>query len=118
MRSLMTLTFKGVVRSIAAECLARDLGQRLASGTERIDCCHITFDRHTPDLADGPSFKVTIHLSLPGAEIHADNILPNGAGHADVHGALRAAYDNARRQLETFKRTSVAGVVSAAVVQP
>jgi len=60
-------------------------------------------ETHPSGTADDPQFMVRIHLCLPHARIHADNILPNGAGHADVHSALREAYGNARRQLQTFR---------------
>jgi len=100
----MTLTFKHVVRSTAVESFARELGQRLSRCHERIDGCHVTVQTHPAGTPQSPQFLVTIHLRLPWAEIHADNILPNGAGHADLQGALREAYDNARRQLDTFTR--------------
>jgi len=107
MHSLMTFTFKRVVRSTAVESFARELGQRLSRCHERIHGCHCTVETHPAGTAASPQFMVTIHLRLPWAQIHADNILPNGAGHADLHGALREAYDNARRQLDTFTRTPV-----------
>ena len=105
---LMTLSFKQMVRSIEVECLARELGLRLARCSDRLRGCHFTFERHAaggaavPSRGD-PTYRVTIRLNLPWAQIHADNIRHDGAGHADLQGALREAYAHARRQLADFQ---------------
>jgi hypothetical protein len=48
-------------------------------------------------------FAAKIHLSLPGAQIHAESVGPNGEGHGDVYAALRSAYASASHQLQGLK---------------
>ena len=110
MYMLMTLSFKQIERSIEVECLARELGLRLARCSDRLNGCHFTFERHAAAGAavaacGDPTYRVTIRLSLPWAHIHADNIRHDGAGHGHLLDGLREAYANARRQLADFERT-------------
>jgi hypothetical protein len=92
MRSPMTLTFRNIDRSGELEAHARELGDRLQRFGERITQCHISLE--------GPPYLVKIALTVPGAQIHADNLPVNGAGHADIHFAMRDAFNNAKRQLQ------------------
>jgi hypothetical protein len=52
----------------------------------------------------GETVSAKIHVSVPGAQIHADSVAPNGAGEADTFRALRGAFDSARRQLRDLQR--------------
>jgi hypothetical protein len=99
-----TITFRDLPRSGTLESAARDLGHRLAQLNDRISACRIIIEgRATPPEGIG-AYTVKIHLSVPGAEVHADSALPSREGHLDARTALRAAYNNAKGQLAKLKQ--------------
>jgi hypothetical protein len=99
MSSPVTLTFRHLPRSGALEASARDVGCRLQRLNDRMTACHIVFEG-MPETAGGVPFRVKIHVSVPGAQIHAQSARQADAGRAATHSPLRSAYENARRQLE------------------
>jgi Sigma 54 modulation protein / S30EA ribosomal protein len=102
MSSTLTLTFRHIERSGALEARAREFGERLRRSHDRISHCHITVLGEAQD--GGLGVVVKIHVSVPGAQIHADGVAPDGAQHQDVFLALRDAYESARRQLMDLRR--------------
>jgi hypothetical protein len=48
-------------------------------------------------------YLVKIDLIVPGAQIHADSLHVDGAGHRDIYLALRDAFNNARQQLQELR---------------
>jgi len=100
MRMAMTLRFLHTERSSAVESQARELGQRLQRYGERITQCHMTLEGARGVHGGGAPYVVQIDLAVPGAQIHADSRQFDGAGHKDVHSALRDAFNNAKRQLQ------------------
>ncbi len=102
MNSPVTLTFRHLPRSGALEASARDVGGRLLRLNDRMTACHIVFEG-TPETAGGVPFRVKIHLSVPGAQIHAESARRGGPGEKTLHGPLHSAYENAKRQLEKLR---------------
>jgi ribosome-associated translation inhibitor RaiA len=102
MSSPVTLTFRHLPRSGALEASARDVGGRLQQLNDRMTACHIVFEG-IPETAGGVPFRVKIHVSVPGAQIHAESARQTDVGHAAIHSLLRSAYENAKRQLEKLK---------------
>jgi ribosome-associated translation inhibitor RaiA len=100
MRSPMTLTFRHTDHSRALEARARELGQRLQRYGERITQCHMTLEGSRDGHGGGTPYVVQIDLAVPGAQIHADSLQIDGAGHKDLYLALRDAFNNAKRQLQ------------------
>jgi hypothetical protein len=98
MTAPVTLTFRHLPRSGALESSARDIGQRLKDLHHRMTACHIVLegDGGVPE-GQGP-YQVKIHLSVPGAQIHAESL------RAEARDPLHSAYENAKRQLEKLKR--------------
>jgi hypothetical protein len=99
MNSPVTLTFHHLARSGALEASARDVGGRLQRLNDRMTACHIVFEG-TPESAGGLPFRVKIHVSVPGAQIHAESARFADVGQAAIYSPLRSAYENAKRQLE------------------
>jgi hypothetical protein len=99
MNSPVTFTFLHLPRSGALEACAREVGGRLQRLNDRMTACHIAFEG-TPESAGGAPIRVKIHLSIPGAQIHAEGARQSEVGQAAIHRALRSAYENAKRQLE------------------
>jgi ribosome-associated translation inhibitor RaiA len=93
----VTLTFHHLPRSGRLEACARDIGSRLQSLHHRMTSCHIVFEGSGGPGVSG-SYQVKIHVSVPGAQIHAESVL------AEAGSPLQSAYENAKRQLEKLKR--------------
>lgn len=111
MNTGLSLTFRRFERSGAVEVRIRELGERLRRCDERITQCHISVlggDAMAAGCGADMSVAVKIHLSLPGAQIHADSEYPDGASHSDVFLALRCAYDSARSQLRWLQQETCA----------
>jgi len=100
MPSPITVTCRHTDHSSALEARARELGERLRRYGERITQCHMTIEGSRGGHGSGTPFVVQIDLAVPGAQIHADSLQMDGAGHRDIYLALRDAFNNAKRQLQ------------------
>ncbi|HMA00685.1 MAG TPA: HPF/RaiA family ribosome-associated protein [Steroidobacteraceae bacterium] len=96
----MSITFRRFERSGALEARIREVGERLQRCDPRISQCHISV---LGDDGDEHSVSVRIHVSVPGAQIHADSA-NGGPGHTDAFLALQKAYEGARSQLRSLQR--------------
>lgn len=103
MSARVTLTFRYLPRSAALEASAREMGDRLRRLNDDITACHIVLEG-SPQEPVGAPFRVKIHLSVPGAQIHAESAQPSSGGQTATHGPLRSAYENAKRQLAKLKQ--------------
>jgi ribosome-associated translation inhibitor RaiA len=103
MTAPLTLTFRHLPRSGALEASARDIGERLRRLNSRITACHIVLEGNAGRSDGCGRYQVKIHVSVPGAQIHAESAQSDGDDLRDVN-ALHSAYDNAKRQLEKLKR--------------
>ena len=102
MPPLATFEFRHIARSNALDAHARALSSRVSRLDSRITGCHVILEELTePSGSDAP-YVVKIELNVPGAHIRADSRHPDGAGHAALLQALRAAYENARLQLQNL----------------
>ena len=99
-----TITFRHIDHSGALEDRARKLGSRLGRFSERIMHCHMTLVGPGNRRDGGAPYIVKIDLTVPGAQIHADSLHIDGAGHKDIYLALRDAFNNAKRQLQDLHR--------------
>jgi ribosome-associated translation inhibitor RaiA len=78
------------------------MGNRLQQLHHRITACHIVLEGNAAAPETNAPYNVKIHVSLPGAEIHAESV--PGGSQAESSNALHSAYENAKRQLEKLKR--------------
>jgi hypothetical protein len=102
----VTVTFRHFPRSWALEAAAREVGQRLQLLNDRMTGCHIVLEGDGVLHKEARDCVVKIHVCVPGAQIHAQGgLLPNEGMTQDARHALRAAYDNARRQLEKLNHS-------------
>jgi len=99
-----TITFRHIDHSGALEERALKLGSRLVRFSERIMQCRMTLEGPSNRRDDGAPYVVKIDLTVPGAQIHADSLHADGAGHKDIYLALRDAFNNAKRQLQDLHR--------------
>ena len=98
---MLNVTFRRFERSGALDARIREIGERLQRCDPRITQCHISV---LGAAAGAGSVSVRIHVSVPGAQIHADGSNDGGPGHGDAFLALRKAYDGARSQLRSLQR--------------
>jgi hypothetical protein len=108
MSSPVTLTFRHLTRSGALEASARDVGGRLQRLNDRMTACHIEFEG-IPETTGGTPFRVKIHISVPGAQIHAESARQTDFGKAAIYSPMRSAYENAKRQLEKLNSSHGGG---------
>jgi hypothetical protein len=104
-----TITFRHIDRSGPLEDRARKLASRLERFSERIMQCQMTLQGPVDRHDGGAPFLVKIDLTVPGAQIHADSLHVDGAGHRDIYLALRDAFNNAKRQLQDLHRNRPTG---------
>jgi ribosomal subunit interface protein len=114
MHAPMTLTYRHIDQSDALNARARELTRRLQRFGERITQCHLTVEGRVGRQRKGGPYSVKIHLSVPGAEIHADSLHGDGTRHNDVYSALRGAFNNAKRQLQDLNQERVSSRISGA----
>jgi len=114
MQSPLTVTFRDIERSGVLEARVREVGQRLRRYNNGITHCHMTVEGGRGERAEESPFVVKIHVSVPGAEIHADSVQSNGLGHSDIYGALWEAYASARHQLQDLQRDRKSSLVGRA----
>jgi hypothetical protein len=95
----ITIAFRHLPRSSAVECCARGFGLRLQSLNARVTACHIVLEGRSGTEGAARQCSARIHLSVPGAEIHAESATQPGEAHGDAVNALREAYEDAKRQL-------------------
>jgi ribosome-associated translation inhibitor RaiA len=66
-----------------------------------------------PETAGGAPFRVKIHISVPGAQIHAESARQSNVGQAAINSPLRSAYENAKRQLEKLKQSRIGSYLAS-----
>src|SRR5476649_2368345 len=113
MRPPITLTFRDLDRCGALEDRARQLGARLERYNGRITQCQMRCKGPDSSSDSRTPYLVKIDLIVPGAQIHADSLHVDGAGHRDIYLALRDAFNNAKRQLQQHQhaRSSAARMI-------
>ena len=114
MHAPMTVTYRHIDQSDALNARARELTHRLQRFGKRITQCHLTVEGRVGRRRKGGPYSVKLHLSVPGAEIHADSLHGDGTRHNDVYSALRGAFDNAKRQLQDLNRERLSSRISGA----
>jgi len=97
---MLNVTFRRFERSGALDARIREIGERLRRCDPRITQCHISVLGGAP----GDAVSARIHVSVPGAQVHADSANDGTPGHTDAFLALRKAYESARSQLRSLQR--------------
>lgn len=100
MQTPLQITFRHMATSPAVEARVRELAARLEHFNNRIIGCHVVIEAPAAHRNKGAPFLVRIELILPGRDVHVNSERAERAAHADVHVALRDAFDAAKRLLE------------------
>lgn len=120
------IRFRHVEPSEALESAIRSHVEALEQQHERITACHVTVDhvggargagkphhRH----GSGAHFRVSIHLTMPGAELFVGRDPEAHANFEDAYAAVNEAFDNIKRQLGDLKRPRKGGPRLSTVLQ-
>jgi hypothetical protein len=101
-RSPMSVVFHHLARSEAIDACARDCGRELDGCSFGIIQCRMTLEGPHSDGFHKDLYLAKIELTLPGAQIYADNVHVGKAGNADIVSAIHDAFQSAKRQLLTL----------------
>ena|SRR3989344_1663050 len=99
MQTPLQVTFRDVPPSEAVETRVREKADKLDRYYDRIMGCHVVIEMSQRHKHQGKLHSVRIDLTVPGAELVANN-----AEHEDVYVAVRDAFDAIARQLEDYAR--------------
>jgi ribosomal subunit interface protein len=99
MQTPLQVTFRDVPPSEAVETRVREKADKLGRYYDRIMGCHVVIEMSQRHKHQGKLHSVRIDLTVPGAELVANN-----AEHEDVYVAVRDAFDAITRQLEDYAR--------------
>ncbi len=98
----LQITFRHVDHSPAVEARARELVTWLERFHERIMGCHVVIEAPAAHRHKGASFNIKIDLTIPGERIAVRSGHLEGEQQVDIYGALRDAFDIARRRLQDY----------------
>jgi len=108
------IRFRHVEPSDALEATIRERVASLERFSERITACHVTVDhlggKRTPGRTHhrqggGAHYRVSIRLTVPGAELFVGRAPEAHANFEDPYAAVNEAFDAMRRQLQDVERT-------------
>jgi ribosome-associated translation inhibitor RaiA len=98
------VTFRGIDPSDSLSELIEKESAKLDAIFDRIVRCHVIVEKLERHLHNGAPFRVSIDLTVPGAEIAVDTerhrSAESDALHKDPTLAIRDAFRRARRRLQ------------------
>jgi ribosome-associated translation inhibitor RaiA len=96
----LQITFRDIDPSPAAETKIREHAEKLAKKSSRITACHVVVQAPHRHRTKGFVYDVRVGLAVPGSDIIVGREDRERPSHADLHVAIRDAFEAARRQLE------------------
>lgn len=100
----LQITFRDIPPSEAIEAKIRARAASLEHFNDRITRCHVVIEAPHRHHKHGFQYNVRIDLTVPGEEIAINRVPSERASYADVHVAIRDAFDAAKRKLEDHTR--------------
>jgi ribosome-associated translation inhibitor RaiA len=98
----LAITFREIPASPSLEERARHWAEKLAAMYPRIQRCEVSIEHAHRSHRHGPSFRVRIHVDVPGQDIE---ISRDQGEHEDAHVAIADAFRAARRKLVEHAQT-------------
>lgn len=100
----LSVTFRGMDSSPAIEGdIARHV-EKLERRFGRIMSCRVVVEAPHKRQTKGRLYQVSVDLKVPGREIAANSTGPKDHAHADMHVAIRDAFDAVERRLQDHAR--------------
>ena len=103
MQTPLQITFKDMEPSEALEARIREKVEKLEKMFHPIIGCHVVIEQTGKHHHQGRLFKVSIDITMPGAEIAVSRDHEKNHAHEDAYVAIRDAFDAARKQLEAYR---------------
>jgi cold shock CspA family protein/ribosome-associated translation inhibitor RaiA len=101
----LRVTFQDIEHSDAVETRIREEAEKLEQFYDRITSLQVVIARPQHRHRKGDTYRVKLHMTIPGAADIAINRDPDATGaHEDVYVTIRDAFKAARRQLQDFAR--------------
>ncbi len=100
----LQITFRNLDRSQAIEARIRDRAMKLDRYYDRIMSCRVTVEAMHKHHRHGNHYHVRVDVTVPDGELIASREPDPHHAYADVHVAIRDAFDTIRRQLEERAR--------------
>lgn len=105
MHGPLQIAFENIGHSDVIEARVREEADKLEQFYERITSARVVIGRPQHRHHKGDTYRVRIHLTLPGAPDIVINRDPAGTGaHEDAFVTIRDAFSAARRQLQDVVR--------------
>lgn len=106
----LTITFRDLEPSAAAEDFIRTWVSKLETVYDRIERCQVTIERPHQHHHQGQRYHVRVTVAVPGPDIEVTRDHALDGAHEDLYVAIRDAFRAARRQLEDHARRQRADV--------
>jgi ribosomal subunit interface protein len=98
MQQALRITFKDIPRSAAVETHIREHVDKLEQFSQGIISCSVVIEQPQRHQSQGKLFNIHIKLNVPGKELVATN-----NAQEDIYVSIRDAFDDMRKQLQTYK---------------
>ena len=99
--AILEISYRNMEASETVEGLVRQKFAQLEKLHDRLTSCRVVVEKGPEE---GKSFHVRVDLVAPGREIVVRRDPGDKRAHSDAPGAIRDAFDAARRQLEDHVR--------------
>jgi cold shock CspA family protein/ribosome-associated translation inhibitor RaiA len=100
----LQVTYRGMESSDSVDAAIREKAKRLERFHGRITSCRVTVESPAQHRRKGGTYRVTVDLTVPSAEIATSRKSGRDAAHEDVYVAIRDAFAAATRRLEDHAR--------------
>jgi ribosome-associated translation inhibitor RaiA len=98
------VAFHNLDRSDAVDAAVRAEAEKLEKFFDRITACRVAVEAPHRGQHKGKLYRVRVDLVVPGAELTTARSPSAHTAHADIHVAVRDAFQAARRQLQDHAR--------------
>lgn len=100
----LQITFRNMAPSPTIEGRIREHAERLEKFNGRITSCRVVVEAPHRHHQKGNVYHIKVDITVPGNEIVATREPTLDQSHADIHVAIRDAFEAAVRQLENHSR--------------
>ena len=97
------VTFRNMDPSSAVEEKVRERASKLERRHANITRCHVVIEAPHRHHHKGRIFRVSVDLTIPGAELATSGDSNHDHAHEDVYVAIRDAFMAVERRLEHFQ---------------
>jgi cold shock CspA family protein/ribosome-associated translation inhibitor RaiA len=100
----LQIAFRNMDPSPTAETLVRRRAGELQQFSDRIGTCRVMLEAANRHRLQGRTYHVRVDMALPGGRVVVDQHPGHDHLHEDLTGAIRDAFDVARRRLQDHMR--------------